>query len=66
MPGVLKGSDLCVGLVYLGCLEEYRVIALGIEWRIEIDQINRLVRNVIAKDIEVIAEEEFVHNRAFS
>jgi hypothetical protein len=37
--------------------EEHRIIAFGIERRIEID---RLVFDVLAKDVEVIAEKKLV------
>ena len=61
MPGILKCGDLRVALHALGRFEQQVVVALGIERRIEINQIDRFIRNVIAQNIEVIAVVEFVH-----
>ncbi len=63
MPGVLKGGDLRVGLVSLRRFEKHGIIALRIERRIEINEIDRFIRNVFAENIEIIAEIEFVHGR---
>ena len=60
MPAIFECGDLRVGLVSLRGFEEDGIIALGIERRIEIDKIDRLRRDVLAENIEVVAEIEFV------
>ena len=40
--------------------KQHVVIRFGVERRIEIDEINRLVANVVAEDFQVIAEVESV------
>ena len=60
MPRVLEGGDLRVGLVSLRRLEEHGIIALGIKRRIEINKVNRFIRNVLAENIEIVAEIEFI------
>ena len=65
MPRILEGRDLRLGGVALGCLEQQVVIALAVEGRIEIDQIDALVRDVLAQNSEVVAEEEGVRGDGF-
>ena len=54
-PGVLEGLDLGVGLgaVFFG--DEDVVVGVGIEGRIEIDQIDGFIFDVAAEDFEVVA-----------
>jgi len=61
MPGVLEGGNLRVGFVSLRRFEEHGIIALGIKRRVEINEVDRFIRNVLAENIEVVAEIEFVH-----
>jgi len=56
MPRIFKGGDLRFGRLTLGCLEQQVVIALAVERRVETDQIDALVGNVLAENIEVVAE----------
>lgn len=48
VPRVFEGSDLRFALLALGRFEEEVVVALGIEREIEIDQINRFVRESVS------------------
>ncbi len=45
----------------LRSLKKQIIIALGIKRRIEIDEFNRLRRNMIAQDMQGISEVEFIH-----
>jgi hypothetical protein len=56
-PGILKCSDLRVRLVPPGSLEQQVVIALGIEGRVEIDEIDAVIGDVLAQDFEVVPKE---------
>lgn len=47
----------------LGRFEQEIVVALGIEWRVEVDEINGLGRDVVAEDVEVVAIVELIHGR---
>ena len=49
VPRILEGGDLRVGFVALRRFEQQVVIALGIERRIEIDQIHRFVGDVLTE-----------------
>ena len=42
-------------------VEEEIVVALGIERRVEVDEVNGFIREVLAKDVEVVAVEKLVH-----
>ena len=63
MPRVFKGRDLRLALVPLGRFEEEIVVALGIERRVEVDEVNGFSREVVAQDVEVVAEIELIHPR---
>jgi hypothetical protein len=63
MPGVLEGFNLRLAVVAAGRFEEQIVVALGIERRVEIDEVNGFVRNVLAEDLEIVAVVELVHWR---
>jgi hypothetical protein len=63
MPGVLEGFNLRLAVVAARRFEEQVVVALGIERRVEIDEVNGFVRNVLAKDLEIVAVIELVHWR---
>jgi hypothetical protein len=60
LPGVLEGADLGAGLgaVFFG--EEDVVVLAGVEGRVEIDEVNRLVADVEPEDFEVVAIVELV------
>ena len=62
MPGVLEGGDLRVAFVSLRRFEEHGIIALRIKRRIEINKVNRFIRDVFAENIEIVAEIEFIHD----
>jgi hypothetical protein len=61
MPGVLEGFNLRLAVVAARRFEEQVVVALGIERRVEIDEVNGCVRNVLAEDLEIVAVIELVH-----
>ena len=58
-----KRRDLRLALVPLGRFEQEIVVALGIERRVEVDEVNGFVREVVAQDVEVVAEVKLVHPR---
>ena len=61
VPAIFEGGYRCVAVVALGGFEEEVVIALGVEGRVEIDEVNRLVLDVLAQDVEVVAVVELAH-----
>jgi hypothetical protein len=61
MPGVLEGFNLRLAVVAAGRFEEQVVVVLGIERRVEIDEVNGFVRKVLAEDLEIVAVIELVH-----
>ena len=63
MPRVFKRRDLRLALVPLGRFEQEIVVALGVERRIKVDQVNGFVREVVAQDVKVVAEEKLIHVR---
>ena len=60
LPGVLEGVNLGarLGAVFFG--EEDVVVLAGVEGRVEIDEVNRLVADVEPEDFEVVAIVELV------
>jgi hypothetical protein len=64
MPGVLEGFNLRLAVVAARRFEEQIVIALGIERRVEINEVNGFIRNVLAEDLEIVAVIELIHPRA--
>jgi len=60
LPRVLEGRDLRrrASAVFLG--EEDAVILAAIERRVEIDEVHRLVADVAAQHVEVVAVEKLV------
>ena len=54
-PGIREGGDLRLIFVLLRLLEQDIVVAGGVEGRIEIDEINRLVRDMLPHDRQVVA-----------
>ena len=59
-PGVLERLDLGLGLLPALLGEQHVVVGVGIERRVEIDQVHRLVVHVAPKDVEVVAVVEQV------
>ena len=60
MPGVFEGGDLGGGLLAAFFLEEDVVVGVGVEGRVEVDEVNAGVGDVVAEDVEVVAEVELV------
>jgi hypothetical protein len=56
MPRILKGCDLGVGIMSGRRRIKDIVISFGIEWRIEIDQINGIVLEVvtISENLQIV------------
>lgn len=65
MPRIFKRRDLRLALVALGRFEEEIVVALGVERRIEVDEVNGFGRKVLAHHLKVVAEVELVHAKEF-
>jgi hypothetical protein len=65
VPGVLERLDLRVRLLAGRRAEQDVVVGLAVERRIEIDQINRLVLDVLAQDFEIVAlvQDALFHRR---
>ena len=59
-PGVVEGFDLGRGGLAALILDEDVVGAVGVEGRVEVDQIHRLVRDVLTKHPQVVAVVEGV------
>ena len=60
MPGVLEGDELGVALAAGLVFEDDVVVPIRVEWRIEVNEINRLIRDVSAEDFQVVAVVEQV------
>ena len=60
VPGVLEGLDLGVADGSGLFAEEDVVGGLGVEGRVEVDEVDRVVRDVVAEDLEVVAVVEDV------
>ena len=60
VPGVLEGGNLGGGLLACLFLEEDVVVGVGVEGRVKIDEVNAGVGDVVAQDVEVVAEVELV------
>jgi hypothetical protein len=63
MPGIVKSLDLRLALVPVRRPEEQIVIGVGIERRIEIDEIDALVLDVLAQNGKVVTIKECVAGR---
>lgn len=61
VPEILERGDLGVGLVALWRLEQQVVVALGVERRVQINQVHRFSSHVLAQDMQVVAEIQPVH-----
>ena len=60
MPGVLEGEELGVRLPPRLVLEDDVVVPIRVEGRVQVDQIDRLVRDVPAEDVEIVSVVEEV------
>ncbi len=63
MPGVFKGGYLRFALGSALVLEKNVVIAVGIERRVQIDQVNATRRDVFPQDVQIVAVVESVHRK---
>ncbi len=61
MPGVIEGGELGVGGTAGFIFEEDVVGAVGVEGRVEVDQVDGGIWNVGAEDREIVAEIEGIH-----
>jgi len=66
MPRIVKRLDLGCRFRSILLGEQDAVFGLGVEGWIEVDQIDRLVIDVAAKNIEVIPEVKMVHGIPFN
>lgn len=57
VPRVVKGGDLCLGRHTALVLEQHVVTAVGVERRVQVDQIHALIDDVLAQDGQVVAVE---------
>ena len=58
VPSVFEGGDLGGGLLAAFFLEEDVVVGVGFEGRVEVDEVNAGVGDVVAEDVEVVTEVE--------
>ena len=65
MPRVLEGGDLRLALLALGRFEEEVVVALGVERRVEVDQVHGFVRELrrVPQHLQIVAIVKPVHGR---
>ncbi len=60
MPGVLERFDLRVRVLPLRRLEKDIVIGVRIERRVEIDEVHAFIRDMLAQNMQIVAEVERV------
>lgn len=60
LPGVFEGHDLGAGAGAIFFGEENVVVLAAVEGWVEVDEIDRLVLDVLAEDGEVVAVKELV------
>ena len=60
VPGVVEGGDLRGRLFAALLAKQYVVSSVGVEGRVEVDQVDAFIGDVLAQDVEVVAEVEFV------
>ena len=60
VPGVLEGGDLGGGFLAGALAEEDVVGGVGVEGRVQVDEVDGLVGDVLAEDVQVVAEVEAV------
>ena len=64
MPSVFERRDLRFAVAARLVPKQHVVVSVGIERRVEIDQIDRLILDVVAKDLQIVAVVEGVHKRS--
>ncbi|MGI8568447.1 MAG: hypothetical protein ACR2KT_04960 [Methylocella sp.] len=65
MPRIVKNLDLRLALVPIRRLEEDIISGVGIKGRIEIDEIDALVFDVLAQNGEIVAIKKRVAAKCF-
>jgi hypothetical protein len=63
VPGVFERVYLRIGFGARLVLEKYVVVAVRIKWRVEIDEINGFILNVIPQDLKIVAVVKGVHGK---
>ena len=48
----------------LGRFEQEIVVALGIERRVEVDEVNGFGREALAQDVKIVAKEKLIHRNS--
>lgn len=64
VPRVFERRDLRFAVAARFVAEQYVVIPIAVERRIKIDQIDRLVLDVVPQDLQIIAVVESVHGKS--
>ena len=59
-PCVVEGGDLRRRLLAAALAEEDIVRGVGVEGRVEVDEVNALVGDMLPQDVEIVAEVEVV------
>lgn len=62
VPRIFKGGYLCFALLSLGRPEQQVVIAFRVERRVEVDKIDRFVRDAVAQNVEIVAVVESIRH----
>ncbi len=60
LPGVLKSRDLRGGFLAALLLKEDVVVGVGLERRVKVNQVDAGIRDVFAKNIQVIGKIDFI------
>jgi len=60
VPGVLEGQQLGIGGVARLIAEDDVIVAVAVEGRVEVDQVNGGIGHVATQDVEVVAVVEDV------
>jgi len=55
VPGVLEGQQLGIGGIARLVAEDDVVVAVGVEGRVEVDQVDGGIGQVATQDVEVVA-----------
>jgi hypothetical protein len=63
-PRIGKRLDLGGAFVAALLLEQHVVVAVAVERRIEVDEVDRIAGDLVAQDMQVIAVIQRVHRRA--
>jgi hypothetical protein len=60
LPCVLERRDLRRRLRAALLLKQNVIVCRAVKRRVEVDQVNALIRHVVAQDVQVVAEEKLV------